>query len=65
MGLAVVMISFVVVVVGEFVFKIGELPRSKNFNVVQATNLSFINGVMTFFVGMVLGAVMWKTRSYK
>jgi MFS family permease len=38
---------------------------AKNFNIVQATNLSFINGVMTFFVGMVFGAIMYKTRSYK
>ncbi|KAJ9139362.1 Major facilitator superfamily domain-containing protein [Pleurostoma richardsiae] len=38
---------------------------AKGFSIMQATNLSFVNGVMTFFSGMVFGAFMWKTRSYK
>lgn len=38
---------------------------AQGFTIVQATNLSFINGVLTFFTGMVFGLIMWKTRTYK
>jgi hypothetical protein len=31
----------------------------------QATNLSVTNGVSTFFTGIVVGMVIYKTRSYK
>lgn len=38
---------------------------AQNLNVVQATDLSYINGVFTFFSGIAFGFVMWKTRSFK
>lgn len=38
---------------------------AQGLSIVAATNLSYINGVMTIFTGIVLGAIMWKTRSYK
>lgn len=38
---------------------------AQNLTVVQATDLSYINGVFTFFSGMAFGFVMWKTRSFK
>ncbi|EPE05642.1 siderochrome-iron transporter [Ophiostoma piceae UAMH 11346] len=38
---------------------------AKGMTIVQATNLSYINGVFTFLVGMLFGLIMWKTRSFK
>ncbi|CAK7230550.1 hypothetical protein SCUCBS95973_007612 [Sporothrix curviconia] len=38
---------------------------AQNLTIVQATDLSYINGVLTFFSGMAFGFVMWKTRSFK
>ncbi|CAK7226562.1 hypothetical protein SBRCBS47491_006273 [Sporothrix bragantina] len=38
---------------------------AQNLTVVQATDLSYINGVFTFFAGMAFGYIMWKTRTYK
>lgn len=38
---------------------------AQNLTVVQATDLSYINGVFTFFSGMAFGLIMWKTRSFK
>ena len=38
---------------------------AQNLTVVQATDLSFVNGVFTFFAGMIFGFIMWKTRSFK
>ncbi|CAK7233113.1 hypothetical protein SEUCBS140593_008493 [Sporothrix eucalyptigena] len=38
---------------------------AQNLTIVQATDLSYINGVFTFFSGMAFGFVMWKTRSFK
>ncbi|CAK7270489.1 hypothetical protein SEPCBS119000_004117 [Sporothrix epigloea] len=38
---------------------------AQNLTVVQATDLSYINSVFTFFSGMAFGLIMWKTRTYK
>lgn len=38
---------------------------AQGFNIVQATNLSYINGTVNFTTGIIFGLVMWKTRSYK
>ncbi|KUJ08496.1 MFS general substrate transporter [Mollisia scopiformis] len=38
---------------------------AQGLTIVQATNLSYINGVMTFATGILFGLVMWKTRTYK
>ncbi|KAH8658191.1 siderochrome-iron transporter [Xylariales sp. PMI_506] len=38
---------------------------AENMSIMAATNLSYINGVFTFFTGMLFGLVMWKTRQYK
>ncbi len=38
---------------------------AQGLSIVQATDLSFVNGVFTFLVGMVFGLIMWKTRYYK
>jgi MFS family permease len=38
---------------------------AQGFTIVQATNLSYINGTMTFAAGMVFGAIMWRTKTYK
>ncbi|CZR51781.1 uncharacterized protein PAC_01658 [Phialocephala subalpina] len=38
---------------------------AQGFTIVQATNLSYINGVMIFTTGILFGLVMWKTKMYK
>ncbi|KAH8892390.1 MFS general substrate transporter [Thozetella sp. PMI_491] len=38
---------------------------AKDMSIVAATNLSYINGVMTFVTGMIFGAVVYKTRRFK
>ncbi|KAJ9138079.1 Major facilitator superfamily domain-containing protein [Pleurostoma richardsiae] len=36
-----------------------------NFTILEATNLNFINSVLTFFSGMIFGLIIWRTRTYK
>jgi hypothetical protein len=38
---------------------------AKNMSIVMATNLSYIKGVMTFLVGMMFGAILFKMRRFK
>ncbi|ORY70312.1 major facilitator superfamily domain-containing protein [Pseudomassariella vexata] len=38
---------------------------AQGFNIMQATNLSYVNAVLTFVTGTLFGLVMWKTRTYK
>ncbi|CAK7274514.1 hypothetical protein SEPCBS57363_006205 [Sporothrix epigloea] len=38
---------------------------AQNLTVVQATDLSYINSVFTFFSGMAFGFIVWTTRTYK
>ncbi|KAH8597142.1 hypothetical protein B0O99DRAFT_508405 [Bisporella sp. PMI_857] len=38
---------------------------AQGFTIMQATNLSFVNSVLTFLTGIIFGLIMWKTRTYK
>ncbi|EXJ96328.1 hypothetical protein A1O1_01454 [Capronia coronata CBS 617.96] len=38
---------------------------AKNMSIVTATNLSNVNGVMIFTMGIILGAILYKTRHFK
>lgn len=49
----------------SFVYLYNWAVIAKDMSIIMATNLTYIKGVTTFFVGMLVGAILYKMRRFK